>query len=80
MFENLEEGILVASPDTVHFSNHIFNDIIKGMNAIENIKDHVKDSVLDIKLFKVHRSAGMDTFSATEEHRISNNTQVKHNQ
>ena len=56
MFENLEEGILVADKDSVRFSNRIFNNIMKGLNLISDIEDKLNEDVMNKKIFKLYRS------------------------
>jgi len=36
MFENLQEGILVLQNNSIHFSNQIFDQILRDINLVDH--------------------------------------------
>ena len=59
IFENLEEAILLFSENRITFSNQAFNEIMNGLNISQEESENVKDSLLDIKFFRLYRSEEM---------------------
>ena len=64
ILSNLEEGIVMLNQNKIKFTNKVFVDLLKNINAIDKQAQTVSDDVLDLKLFTVLHD---DDVSKSEE-------------
>ena len=72
IFQNLDEGIIVMQNGAINFSNQLFKEILKSMNVVTDTSVKLTQAVMDMKIFKLHRSG--ENFETYETY--SNNTSV----
>lgn len=67
LLQNLEEGIILVSNNSVNFSNKIFLDILKATKMVDDKSSTIPEDVMDLKIFKLFRAGDMTDLSISRD-------------
>ena len=73
LLQNLEEGIILVSNNTVNFSNNIFLDILKATKMVDDKSSTIPTNAMDLKIFKLFRGNDSTDISLSQENALNNN-------